>query len=84
DILGVKYLKKAIHEDPLLDKGWLALCGYFMRKNAYAKVLHYIKKAVKIDNTHVRYWRLYAQANKALGFFEEANMAYERVRFCCS
>lgn len=79
DILGVKYLKKAIHEDPLLDKGWLALCGYFMRKNAYAKVLHYIKKAVKIDNTHVRYWRLYAQANKALGFFEEANMAYERL-----
>lgn len=79
DVLGVKYLKKAIHEDPLLDKGWLALCGYFMRKNAYAKVLHYIKKAVKIDNTHVRYWRLYAQANKALGLLEEANMAYERL-----
>ncbi|MDG1822789.1 MAG: hypothetical protein P8H25_05390 [Flavobacteriaceae bacterium] len=79
DALGVKFLKKAIHEDPLLEKGWIALCGYFMRKNAYAKVLHYIKKAVKIDNTQVHYWKFFAQANKALGFLEEASMAYERM-----
>ena len=79
EVLAIKYIKKAIHEDPLLDKGWLALCEYFMRKNAYAKVLHYIKKAVKIDNTHVHYWRLYAQANKALGFWDEANVAFERL-----
>ena len=50
-----------------------------MHKEAYAKVLHYVKKAVKIDNTHVRYWRFYAQANKALGFLEEASLAYERL-----
>ena len=79
EVLGVKFIKKAIHEDPILDKGWLSLCEFYMRKNAYAKVLHYIKKAVKIDNTHVRYWRLYAQANKALGFLEEAHLAYERL-----
>ena len=79
EVLGVKFIKKAIHEDPLLDKGWLSLCGFYMRKEAYAKVLHYVKKAVKIDNTQVRYWRFYAQANKALGFLEEANLAYERL-----
>lgn len=79
EVLGVKYLKKAIHEDPLLDKGWIALCEHYMRKKAYAKVLHYVKKAVKIDNTRVRYWRFYAQSNKALGFLEEAHLAYERL-----
>lgn len=79
EVLGVKFLKKAIHEDPLLDKGWIALCEHYMRKKAYAKVLHYVKKAVKIDNTRVRYWRFYAQSNKALGFLEEAHLAYERL-----
>ncbi len=79
DALGIKFLKKAIHEDPLLDKTWLTLCGHYMRTKSYAKVLHYIKKAVKIDNGHAKYWRLYAQANKALGFFEQANLAYERL-----
>ena len=79
DALGIKFLKKAIHEDPLLDKTWLTLCGHYMRTKSYAKVLHYIKKAVKIDSGHAKYWRLYAQANKALGFFEEANLAYERL-----
>lgn len=79
EALGIKFLKKAIHEDPLLDKTWIALCGHFIRNKSYAKALHYIKKAVKIDNTHVLYWRYYAQANKALGFFEEANLGYERL-----
>ncbi len=79
EALGVKFIKKAIHEDPLLDKGWLSLCEFYMHKNAYAKVLHYVKKAVKIDNTHVHYWRFYAQANKALGFLEEAHLAYKRL-----
>ena len=79
ETLGLKFLKKAIHEDPLLDKSWIALCTYFMEKNDYAKVLHYVRKAVKIDNTHVRYWRFYAQANKALGLLEEANSGYESL-----
>ena len=77
--LGIKFLKNAIHEDPLLDKGWLAICGHYMRSKSYEKVLKYSKKAVKIDSSHVIYWRLYAQANKALGFFEEANIAYEHL-----
>ena len=38
-----------------------------------------LKKAIKIDCDHVIYWRLYAQSNKALGLFEEANLAYERL-----
>mgnify|MGYP000158853810 CR=1 FL=1 len=49
DELGIKFLKKAIHEDPLLDKSWLALCGHYIRNKSYAKVLHYIKKAIKIS-----------------------------------
>lgn len=79
DTLGIKFLIKAIHEDPLLDKTWLTLCGHYMRTKSYAKVLHYIKKALKIDNGNAKYWRLYAQANKVLCFFEEANLAYERL-----
>jgi tetratricopeptide (TPR) repeat protein len=77
--LGVNFLKKSIHQDPLLDKGWLALCEYYMRNKSYAKALQYIKKAVKIDSGHEMYWRLYAQSNKALGFFDEANLAHEHL-----
>lgn len=79
DALGVTFLEKAIHEDPLLDKGWIALCEYHMNNNAYAKVLKHVKKAVKIDNTNVNYWQLYANANKALGFWKEAHEAYEQM-----
>ena len=79
ELLGTKFIKRAIHEDPLLDKGWIALCEFYMNKNAYAKVLHYIKKAVKIDSGNVQFWRFHAQANKALGFLEEANIAYEQL-----
>jgi tetratricopeptide (TPR) repeat protein len=79
ETLGLKFLKKAIHEDPLLNKGWIALCTHFMQNKAYAKVLHYVRKAVKIDNTHVRYWRFYAQANKELGLLEEAHNGYESL-----
>lgn len=79
ELLGIKYLKNAIHLDPLLDKSWIALCSHYMQKKAYAKVLHYVKKAVKLDDAHVLYWQFYAQANSALDFLEEAQMAYERL-----
>ena len=79
ELLGVKFIKRAIHEDPLLDKSWITLCDYYLSKNAYAKVLHYIKKAVKIDSGNVHFWRFYAQANKGLGLLEEAHLAYEQL-----
>jgi tetratricopeptide (TPR) repeat protein len=52
DLLGLKYLKKTIHEDPLLEKGWISLCNYYLIKKNYREAIHYINKALKIDDSN--------------------------------
>ncbi|QMU63772.1 MAG: tetratricopeptide repeat protein [Flavobacteriaceae bacterium] len=73
---AVNYYKKAVHEDPLLDKGWMLLAqSYFVNKD-YQKSLYYVNRALKIDENNTIYWRKYAEINLQLNFFEAATNAY--------
>jgi len=77
--LALQFLKKTIEEDALLDRGWIAITKFYMKRLNYQKALYYINKAVTIDNANVVYWKLYATINKRLNFLEEAERGYKRT-----
>lgn len=76
--LAINYYKKAVHEDPLLDKGWLLLANLYYQKQEYEKASYYIAKALVIDEDNTVYWRKYAEISLKLNFFEEAVNAFEK------
>ncbi|MCD2258709.1 tetratricopeptide repeat protein [Psychroserpens luteolus] len=79
DDLAVQYFYKTVHEDPLLDKGWIAITKFYNKKQNYLKALFYINKAINIDGENVVYWKLYAQINQRLNFLEEAERGYKKT-----
>ncbi|MCL5246068.1 tetratricopeptide repeat protein [Cellulophaga sp. 20_2_10] len=70
---------KTVHEDPLLDKGWLAITNFYMKQKDYLKAKEYITKAINIEEENLFYWEKNAYINEALGLIEEAEMAYQKM-----
>ena len=77
--MSIKYLKKTVVEDPLLDKGWIAIVDYYIKNLNFLKALNYINKAIDVDGENALYWTRYAELNKRLNFFEEAEHGYRRA-----
>ncbi|MFV9551479.1 tetratricopeptide repeat protein [Algibacter sp. PT7-4] len=77
--LTLQYYDRAVHEDPQLDKGWIAITKFHNKKGNYHKALDFINKAINIDSENVFYWKLYAQINQRLNFFEEAERGYKKT-----
>lgn len=75
--LALKYFKKTVREDPLLDKGWIALTDLYCEEKRYQKALYFINKAIIIDESNTLYWRKYAEINLKLDFFEEVIKAFQ-------
>ncbi len=78
DDLALKNYQQTVHEDPLLDKGWIAITDFYIRKLNFQKALYYINKAINIDEENVLYWKRYAKINNRLNFFEEAEHGYKK------
>ncbi len=79
DELAIQHFSKTVHEDPLLDKGWIAITDFYLRKRDYQKALYYTNKAINIDGENVLYWKRYAKINNRLAFFEEAERGYRKA-----
>ncbi len=79
DKLAIQHFETTVHEDPLLDKGWIAITDFYIRKRDYQKALYYMNKAINIDGENVLYWKRYAKINSKLSFFEEAELAYQKA-----
>ncbi|OAD45011.1 tetratricopeptide repeat protein [Polaribacter atrinae] len=75
---AILFYKKAVHEDPLLDKGWVLLANLSFLDENYQKAAYYISKALKIEEDNFLYWRRYAEINLRLNFYEEAVTGFER------
>lgn len=75
--LALKYFKKTVREDPLLDKGWIALTNLYCEEKRYQKALYFINKAIAIDESNTLYWRKYAEINLKLDFYEEVIKAFK-------
>ena len=78
DDLAVQFFDRTVEEDPLLDKGWIAITKFYTKHQDYQKALYFINKAINIDGDNVLYWKLYAQINQRLNFLEEAERGYKR------
>lgn len=78
DDLALKNYKQTVHEDPLLDKGWIAITDFYIKKLNFQKALYYINKAINIDEENVLYWKRYAKINSRLNFYEEAEQGYKK------
>jgi DNA phosphorothioation-dependent restriction protein DptG len=78
-IWPLQFFNKTIKDDALLDKGWIAITKFYMKRLDYHKALKFINKAVNIDGENVLYWKLYATINKRLNFLEEAEIGYKRT-----
>lgn len=79
DDLAKHFFYHTVHEDPLLDKGWLAITDFYYRKKDYKKALYYINKAINIDEENALYWKKCAKINKALKNYDEADFAYKQA-----
>ncbi|HEY9183705.1 MAG TPA: tetratricopeptide repeat protein [Salegentibacter sp.] len=78
DDLALKHYKQCVHEDPLLDKGWIAITDFYIRNKNFQKALYYINKAISIDEDNVLYWKRYAKINNRLKLYEEAEIGYKK------
>jgi hypothetical protein len=60
-VLALQFYNETVHEDPLLDKGWITdfLCASKKLSKAF-----YVNKALAIDNQNRLYWKRYATINK--------------------
>lgn len=79
DELAIKYYSRCVHEDPLLDNGWIAITDFYTKRLNYQKALYYINKAINIDGDNVLYWKRYAKINNRLKFYEEAEHGYRKT-----
>ena len=77
--IALKYYNQSVHEDPLLDKGWIAITDFYIRNKNFSKALYFINKALSIDNENKLYWKRYASINKQLNQFEEAEFGYKKA-----
>jgi len=77
--LAIKYFERCVHEDPLLDNGWIAITDFYKKRLDFQKALYYIDKAIQIDVDNVLYWKRYATINYRLKFYEEAEVGYKRT-----
>lgn len=75
---AISYFKKAVHEDPLLDRGWVLLTTLYFENKNYQKAAYYLAKAIEIDEDNPAYWRLYSEINLKLNFFEEAVAGFDK------
>lgn len=73
------YYYLTVHEDPLLDKGWLAITDYFLGRKEYLKAREYIDKALNIDSENPTYWKRSGVIHKALGAVHEADFAFKQA-----
>ena len=76
---ALHYYKKTVNEDPLLDKGWIAITDFYLSSKAYQKALYYINKALDIDFQNITYWKRYAKINHRLDLLEEAELGYRKT-----
>lgn len=73
------YYLKAVHEDPLFERSWIYITDLYIRFDKLDKALHFINKALSIDEQNYSYWKKYALINESLGFEEEAELGYRKA-----
>ena len=77
--LALQFYKKTIKEDPVLEKGWMALANFHYRQNELKEALNTINKAMNVDGENIEYWKIFAKIQKKLKDFEQVELAYKEL-----
>lgn len=77
DQMALQYFKKGINEDPSYEKAWTGIVDFYIEKQNPVKALYYCEKGLQINENYVSYWKRNALLNKALGKYEEAEVAFQ-------
>ena len=77
DQMALQYFKKGINEDPSYEKAWTGIVDFYIEKQNPIKALYYCEKGLQINENYVSYWKRNALLNKALGKYEEAEIAFQ-------
>lgn len=73
-----EYFLMSNEQDPFLDKPLLALASLNYNIEEYQKAIFYIHKLIEINDENIDYWKIYAQSNLRISFFEEAAKAFRK------
>ena len=79
DEMAKYYYYHTVHEDPLLDKGWLAITDFYFKRKNFKKALFYVNKALNIDGENPQYWKKCAMINAALNRHDQADFSYKQA-----
>lgn len=77
--LAIKSYNKALQEDPLMDKTWIAITDFYLHQNKYRQALYYIERAIAIDEDNASYWKRYAKINEYLKNQDEAEIGFQKI-----
>ncbi len=77
--LAIKFYLRTVHEDPLLDKAWIAITDFYIRQKNFQKAIYYVNKAIAIDGDNSLYWKRFAAINQGMQFYEEAELGYRKA-----
>jgi hypothetical protein len=77
-VLALKFFSQTVHEDPLLDKGWIAITDFLYVKKTIRKPYFMSIKRYDDDQNQL-YWKRYATINKQLDLFEEAEFGFRKA-----
>jgi tetratricopeptide (TPR) repeat protein len=75
---AIEYYLKSNEQDPFLDKPLLALANLYYKYGDYQNTLFYINKLIEIDEENPDYWKLYAESNLKITFYNEAAKAFSK------
>ena len=79
DQMALQYFKKGINEDPSYEKAWTGIVDFYIEKQNPIKALYYCEKGLQINENYVSYWKRNALLNKALGKYQEAEVAFQNT-----
>ena len=77
--MALQFYRKTIKEDPILEKGWLALANFFYRQNELDEAISTINKALNVDQENIEFWKVFAKIQKKLKHFEQVEEAYKQM-----
>ncbi len=77
--MALQFYKKTLKEDPVFEKGWLALANFHYRQNELEEALNTINKALNVEAENIEYWKVYAKIQKKLDNFNQVEEAYKEL-----
>jgi tetratricopeptide (TPR) repeat protein len=75
--MAFKYYKKTTEIDPEWEDGWYGMSSVLFEQEKFIEAIHYIKKAIELNEYNAAFFSLLADCEARLGNFESADEAYE-------